>query len=339
MSFLSEKIDDNISKCLVCRHFCKIKKGMLGICGTRKNEDGEIVSIFKDRVSAKNPYDPIEKKPLYHFLPGSRIFSIGTAGCNFLCKFCQNWEISQYTKGDNFKEDVERFFEKISFEDIIDFCINNKIPSIAYTYNEPAVFLELALNMSRLARKNGLKNVFVTNGFMSDFALKEILPFLDGANIDLKSFRDDFYKRLCGGRLAPVLDNIKFLYENNVWIEITTLLVTDENDSEEELFDIARFIKSVSPDIPWHISRYFPNFRMYNRQTPIERLEKAYITGKEAGLNYVYIGNARLNGRENTLCPSCSSLLIERNGYSILENNIIDGICPECGTKIAGRFV
>jgi pyruvate formate lyase activating enzyme len=334
MSFLSKKIDNETAQCLICSHFCKIKNENRGICGVRKNEKGDIISIFKDRVLAQSPYDPIEKKPLFHFMPGTKVFSIGTGGCNFSCKFCQNWEISQFGK----EEKLLRSSKKISSGDIISFCIKEKIPSIAYTYNEPAVFLELALNMAKLAKKNEIKNVFVTNGFLSRYALNEILPFLDAANIDLKSFRNDFYKKLCGGRLEPVLDNIKFLHKNNVWIEVTTLLITDENDSEEELRDIAGFLASVSPDIPWHISRYFPKFQMKNRQTPIKTIEKAYKIGKEAGLKYVYTGNLRFEGKEDTFCPTCSNLLIKRDGYLISENHLQNGACPNCKTKIAGRF-
>ncbi len=348
-ALLYKKLKNNSVKCLACAHYCQIPENNAGICGVRQNIGGNLYLIVYGSASATHT-DPIEKKPLFHFLPGSQIFSFGTIGCNFCCAFCQNADISQQSKELKLKLIKEKQLANLPYEikkcgydlppqKIVDLCLENKIPSIAYTYNEPTVFFEYAYDTMRLASAKGIKNIFVSNGYMSKEARKESRGLLDAINIDLKSFSDEFYRKVCGAKLKPVLESIKQFYKDNVWLEITTLLIPGQNDSKEEIAKIAKFIKSVSAEIPWHISRFYPQYKMWKREsTPLKTLEKAYKIGKEIGLKYIYVGNAPSAGKENTYCPKCDSLLIERTGYkvNILENNFQEGRCLKCGTKIAG---
>lgn len=335
-----KKLKNDEIQCLACFNQCKIKNGQTGICGVRKNENGKLKLLVENRPIAIN-LDPIEKKPLFHFLPGTEIFSFGTFGCNFRCAFCQNWDISQITKGKN-KNEIEIFLNEItdiwSPEKIVDYCLKKKIPAIAYTYNEPTIFIEYALKTMILAHQNGLKNVFVSNGYQSEMTLKEIAPYLDAINVDLKSMREIFYQKICGAYLEPVLKNIKTFYQKNIWIELTTLLIPNENDSEKELKEIAQFIAKIDKNIPWHISRFFPAYQMKDYPfTPMEKLNLAYKIGKEAGLNFVYVGNVPETSLENTSCPHCHTPLILRNGYNInVTNNFKNGRCLKCGTEIKG---
>jgi pyruvate formate lyase activating enzyme len=299
--------------------------------------------------------DPIEKKPLYHFLPGSKVLSIGTFGCNFGCEFCQNWASSQASKSKRKKssefsdtekliniteERIKRSGDEFPPEKVVDYCVEKDIKVIAYTYNEPTIFAEYAFGTAKLAQKQNIKNVFVTNGYMSQELIPEMTEFIDAANIDLKSFRDDFYKKVCKGRLKPVLRNIELLHEKGVWIELTTLVIPGENDSWEELSDIAQFIASTSKDIPWHISRFRPDYQMTDKDlTPMESIERAYEIGKSAGLKFIYPGNIQDTSRRSTMCPECDAKLIDRSYYrGTFVREISDNKCPECSAEIPGVF-
>ncbi len=316
-------------RCLLCPHKCLIAPGKVGRCGVRKNEGGHLITLSYGRVIASN-LDPIEKKPIFHFLPGTLSFSIATPGCNFQCKFCQNWQISQ----------IRSHLERVPFvppEEIVKLAVRYSARSISYTYTEPTIFYEYAYDICGLAKERNLANIFVSNGFINPEPAKELKGLLDAINIDLKAFSDETYQRICGGRLGPVLDTIRLMYELGVWVEITTLVVPGMNDSDEELTQIAEFIASVSVDIPWHISAFHPDYEMLDRgPTPLQTLLRAETIGKKAGLRYIYLGNVARE--ENTYCPECGALLVRRIGFNVLENylSINGGRCPECGFKVEG---
>jgi len=328
-----EKVDDNLVNCNLCSHRCsRIADSKRGICGVRENRDGKLYSLVYGRVAARS-VDTIEKKPLFHFLPGSKSYSIATVGCNFRCDNCQNFDISQLPK--------ERGIivgQDVSPEEIVSAAKRSNCESIAYTYSEPTIFFEYAYDIAKLASKEGIKNVFVTNGYITPEALQEISPYLDAANIDLKSFSDDFYRKNCGARLEPVLDSIRFYKSLGIWTEITTLIIPSLNDSEEELRKIAEFIKNeVGEETPWHITQFHPTYKLIDLpRTPVTILRKAREIGLEAGLRYVYEGNVPGENGENTYCHNCGKLLIRRFGYSIQENKIKNSACTYCGTKIDG---
>jgi len=327
-----EKLDGNVVKCNLCNHRCsRITNSKRGICGVRENRDGTLYSLVYGKAVARAT-DPIEKKPLFHFLPGSKAYSIATAGCNFRCSNCQNFEISQMPRERNVI-----IGEDVTPEEIVAAAKQYKCESIAYTYTEPTIFFEYAYDTAKLASKEGIKNVFVTNGYITEEALVEIKPYLDAANIDLKSFSDDFYRKNCGARLSPVLDSIKVHKSLGIWIEITTLIIPTLNDSEENLRKIAEFIKDVGEEIPWHISRFHPMYQLLDLpRTPITTLHKAREIGLEVGLRYVYEGNVPGEVGENTYCYNCGKPLIRRHGYTILENKIKDSECSYCGAKVDG---
>ncbi len=330
---LWESAGDGKVQCRLCAHRCVIADGKLGRCSVRKNIDGVLYSLSYDKVCSANA-DPIEKKPLFHFQPGSKSFSIATPGCNFKCVFCQNWQISQTVEDGVFVEG-----QAVGPEKIVSMAQRSGCKSIAYTYTEPTIFMELAAETGRLAKEKGLTNVFVSNGYMTREAIDFAADWLDGINIDLKSFSEDYYKNLCKAGLQPVLDTIVYIANRtNIWLEITTLVVPGKNDSQDELRQIADFIvESRGGDVPWHISRFYPQYKMDNEKpTPVETLERAYELGKAAGLHYVYLGNVPGAKFESTFCYNCNATLIERVGYTIAANKIKDGCCPECGTKIAG---
>lgn len=311
-----------------------LEDGEHGKCGVRVNRKGTLYLTVYGLVSAIN-VDPIEKKPLYHFLPGSYSLSIGTVGCNFSCKFCQNWEISQYPQSHNYQV----FGKSIEPKEIVRIAQLYKTASISYTYNEPVVFFEFAYDTMKLAKEKGIRNVFVTSGYETQEAIDSALPYLDAMNIDLKSFSDDFYQKICGARLKPVLKTIEYAFKKGIWIEITTLLIPGYNDSEKEIREIARFIADLSRDIPWHISRFFPAYRMLDvKPTPTETLRKAYEIGKEEELNFVYVGNYWDESLESTYCPSCKKRVIERMGYNT-KNHLQEGTCPFCGYKLPGVWI
>lgn len=320
-------------RCFLCNWRCDIADGGYGRCRVRKNIGGVLYSLNYDKLCAANP-DPIEKKPLFHFQPGSESFSIAAPGCNFQCVFCQNWQISQMPHCQNNLEGSEYSPEKI-----VAAAIQSGCKSIAYTYTEPTIFMELCCETAKLAKRRGLTNIFVSNGFMTAEAIDFSRPWLDGINIDLKAFAEDYYSDLCKAKLKPVLDSIRYIAKHtDIWLEITTLVVPGENDSDDELRSIAKFIAGeVSVDVPWHVSRFFPQYKMTDTKPTDEKvLERAFSIGKEAGLRYVYVGNLPGARAESTYCYSCGELLIERNGYRILKNLITDHRCPQCNTEIAG---
>ncbi|HCS47719.1 MAG TPA: AmmeMemoRadiSam system radical SAM enzyme [Candidatus Aminicenantes bacterium] len=319
--------------CFLCAHRCQVAAGKFGVCGVRENREGKLVTRVYGEVIAAH-IDPIEKKPLYHFLPGTTSFSIATIGCNFRCPFCQNWQISQAGK----KDKGFGGGQPLSPEEIVWAARTRGCRSISYTYTEPTIFFEYAYDTSKLAREAGLANVFVTNGYMTAEALRLIQPYLDAANVDLKAFQEETYKKVCGARLGPVLDSIRLMRELGIWVEVTTLVVPGMNDGNEELAAIARFIASVSPEIPWHISRFHPDYKYTQTPaTPIERLRKAAALAREAGLKFIYIGNV-WGESEVTICPQCGKDLIRRSGFSVEENKIKGGKCSSCGSPIAGVF-
>ena len=343
---LAEKLDQDKMKCLACSHYCQIMPGKTGICGVRQNIAGQLKLLVYGKAIAAH-VDPIEKKPLFHFLPAKPVFSIGTVGCNFSCGFCQNWDISQASKRvkEEYKEDKQAVVlgellemgQDLPPEKIIEYCEQQGINIIAYTYNEPTIFFEYAFDTAKLATSRGMKNVFVSNGYMSIKALKKIQPYLDGINVDLKSFSEDFYRQTCRAKLAPVLENIKHIYKMGIWLEVTTLLIPDKNSSDDELAKIAEFIVSVSPDIPWHISAFHPDYKMTDADaTSLDLLIKAHDIGKQAGLNYIYTGNIPNTDYENTICPKCQSVVIERIGYNINNVNLDSGRCSKCKHEIPG---
>jgi pyruvate formate lyase activating enzyme len=320
-------------QCHLCNHRCKIKEGKRGICGVRENREGRLYTLVYGEIVAQQ-IDPIEKKPLFNFLPGSKAYSIGTVGCNFHCKHCQNFDISQYPH----EHRGEVIGQERTPEEIVGAAKAAHCETIAYTYTEPTVFYEFAHDTAVLAKTEGIGNVFVSNGYMSAEATRQIAPCLDAINIDLKAFTTTFYKTVCGARLKPVLKTIKVMRELGVWVEVTTLIIPGFNDGEEELRDIARFVKSVGPEVPWHVTQFYPAYKLLDVEpTPVGTLRRAREIGLEEGLRYVYEGNVPGEGGESTYCHSCGALLIERHGFGLLENRIEKGECPECGISIDGE--
>jgi pyruvate formate lyase activating enzyme len=325
-----EKLEEKKVRCFLCAHHCLIKDGKRGICAVRDNRDGVLYTLVYGKLIAMN-IDPIEKKPLFHFQPGSTSFSISTIGCNFRCDHCQNFEISQYPR---LHENI--LGKDATPESVVQAAQRNACSSISYTYTEPTIFFEFAYDCARLAHEKGIKNVFVSNGYTSPEATKAIAPYLDGNNIDLKG-DEDFYKNLCSAKLGPVKETIRLMKELGVWVEVTTLIIPDYNDSEEQLRDIAEFIKSVDVAIPWHVTQFYPTHKLTDKpRTPVKTLRKARKIGFQAGLKYVYEGNVPGEGGENTYCPKCKELLIERLGFSIMGNKLKDGKCSKCGNQIHG---
>lgn len=320
---------DNRVICTLCQHYCKIKEGKTGICGVNKNVGDKIECLVYGYPSAL-AVDPIEKKPLYHFLPATKAFSLGTVGCNFHCPFCQNWHISQTSTIDK-----SNYF---SPQRIVQLALEHQSASIAYTYNEPTIFYPYARDIALEAQKYGIKNVFVSDGYESTEVIDDMVGIIDAVNIDLKSFNEMYYKKELGGNLDKVLENLKHFVQNGIWLEITTLIVPTKNDSDEELTKIATFIaQELGSHVPWHISAFHPDYKEQDLPpTRTQTLEKAYSIGKEAGLKYVYMGNS---GYENpTLCPECGEVLIERDYFSIRKNRLINGCCPVCEYRLEGIF-
>jgi len=326
-----EKLNQNKIKCLLCRHHCILKEAQIGICGVNMNKNGELVNLVYGHPSSIN-IDPIEKKPLFHFLPSTVVLSFGTVGCNFKCPFCQNWQISQ---SKNVNKEIY-----VSPQKMVELALEYNSKSIAYTYNEPSVFYPYARDVGVLAKEKGLKNVFVTDGFESIEEIEDMKLWVDACNVDLKSFNEEYYKKILKGDLNYVLDTIKRLHDEGIWQEITTLIVPEENDSIKELTKIAEFIASVGVEIPWHITRFHPDYKEKDKYpTPIETMLKAYEIGKKAGLKYVYLGNVAMP--VITYCPKCNEELIVRTIYRV-EKNILEidesGIahCPKCNEIIEG---
>lgn len=327
------KLKDDIVHCQLCPQFCMIKPGETGKCRVRKNQDGTLISlVYSQPCSAA--IDPIEKKPLFHFFPGSKTFSISTVGCNLDCKACQNWEISQAKP-----EDVPA--KEMKPEEVVEEALKHNCDSIAYTYIEPSIFYEYVLDIAKLARQKGLKNIMVTNGFLNPEPIKELYQYIDAANIDLKAFSDEFYKDMCKGRLQPVLDAIKQIKQMNVWIELTTLIIPGKNDDKIEIRQMCEWIKAnVGDDVPIHFSRFFPCYKLLNIEpTPIDTLKKCYEIANKAGLKYIYVGNVVDTHFHQTVCPKCGMEVINRSHrYELEEVHLENSCCKFCKTKIAGMF-
>lgn len=327
------KRDDGKIQCQLCAHGCVISEGKVGFCRVRRNDGGTLVSLNYDRVCAANA-DPIEKKPLYHFYPGTDSFSISAPGCNFRCSFCQNWQISQV-------EDEDSILGRSYLpEQIVTAAKKANCQSIAYTYTEPTIFMELSEQCGRLARSEGLKNVFVSNGYMSAAAIDFMQGWLDAINVDLKAFTEAYYQNFCKARLAPVLENIETIARHtDIWLEVTTLIIPGENDSEDELKALAGFLaEKAGPEVPWHISRFYPQHELtYRPATAPEALNRALEIGYRAGLKYIYIGNMPGASAQDTLCHHCGHTLIVRSGYHVRPKGLIDGRCEKCKAVCAGR--
>ncbi len=332
-AYLYESLADLKVRCNLCYHRCTIKKGKRGLCQVRENRDGVLNSLVYGQVVARH-IDPIEKKPLYHLSPGSRSYSIATVGCNFICRFCQNADIAQMPSDRN----GMIIGDPITPQAIVDDAVKGGCASIAYTYTEPTVYFELALDTSKIAHAQGIRNVFVTNGYMTPEALDLISPYLDAANVDLKAFNDDFYKTMCGARLENVKTTLKQMKAQGVWVEVTTLLIPGLNDNQEELQQLAAFLAdSLGPETPWHISRFHPTYKLQDRpSTPVQTLTHAREIGIQAGLRYVYTGNVPGETGANTFCWHCGKLLINRQGFQITQNRIENGQCAFCRTDIDG---
>lgn len=297
----------------------------------RENRDGILYSLVYDKVIARH-VDPVEKKPLFHFKPNSLTYSFATPGCNFRCKHCQNADISQFP----LQGSQPLPGNPVSPSEIVHAALENNCTSISYTYTEPTIFFELAYDTARLAVEAGLANIFVTNGYLTPVALKTITPYLHAANIDLKSFSDDFYRTVCGARLAPVLEAIQEYKNTGIWIELTTLLIPGYNDSTDELRKMAGFIASIGKEIPWHLSRFYPRYLLKNEPTtPIETISRARQIGLDAGLRYVYEGNIPGQG-EDTICWNCRKTIVKRFGYQVLQQTMKENRCSFCNAAIDG---
>lgn len=346
-TILFKKLSGNSIQCNACSWYCKISPNQTGVCGVRANVDGELMLLVYGKTTGI-AIDPIEKKPLYHFLPASSALSFGTYGCDFGCIFCQNWiqsqtpkEIRQKAQRNSWQQ-IKAFIDSSSKpampSEIVNLAVENNCSSIAYTYNEPAVFVEYAYETMKLAKKKGLKNIFVSNGYESEESFDLTCDYLDAINIDIKGATEDFYLKYCKAKLAPVLENIKRFHDAGIWVELTTLLINNANDSEKDLRWIAKFIKNNDPSIPWHLSAMHPDYKMTGAKfTPYSTLEKAWKIGKEEGLKYVYAYTTEISTeKDSTFCPKCGALLIERHFMTTQIHNLKNGICTKCGAKIEG---
>jgi pyruvate formate lyase activating enzyme len=314
-----EKKEEGKIQCLLCPVGCVIAEGKVGVCMGRKNEGGTLYAANYGRL-VSIAIDPIEKKPLYHFHPGTQILSTGPNGCNMRCQQCQNWTISQ----------EESPTEFVTPEVLVRIASRENSVGIAYTYTEPLIWYEYVLDTAKIARENDLANVLVTNGYVHEEPLKELIPYVDAMNIDLKSMGDDFYKKICKAKLSPVLRAIELSHQNGVHVEITNLLMPTMNDSEEQIQKLVDFVAGLSDRIPVHFSRYFPSYQMDLPPTPMESLQKAFLLAKRK-LKYVFIGNAYIPNTSNTYCPQCNNLLVKRNGYHTAVVGIKDRKCGNCG--------
>ena len=326
-----ERADEQLLRCKLCPHNCVIANGKVGICNVRKNVDGVLYSLNYGDVSSI-ALDPVEKKPLFHFYPGKYILSVGTWGCNFRCAFCQNWEISQ---------ERPYYIKNISPNELVDIAVSYLHQGnigIAYTYNEPTIWYEYVYESARLARGNGLKNVLVTNGYINEEPLQMIAPFIDAMNVDLKAFNNDFYRKVCGGTYEPVLNTIRYCVEHDIHVEVTTLVVPGENDSEEELEMEFRTLSEISNSIPLHLSRYHPAYKYTKSPTHTDKLERLYELGRKY-LKYVYLGNVWDSKYESTYCPNCHTTVIIREGFKTeIVNLDEEGRCKVCNNQILERL-
>jgi len=325
-----QNLTDKVVQCRLCPRQCIIAVGKRGFCGVRENRDGILYSLSYAKAVALH-VDPIEKKPLFHFLPASSAFSVATAGCNLRCKFCQNWEISQ-------RRTEEVNYRYLQPRELIEAVKSSGSPVIAYTYSEPTIFYEYMLEAARLARKQGLKNIMHSSGYINEAPLKELVKYLDAANIDLKGFSDDYYSRMSEGQLEPVLKTLKILKKEGVHLEITNLVLPGYNDDMATITRMCLWIKeNLGSDVPLHFSRFTPMYKMLALSpTPVDSLEKARQIALDCGLKYVYIGNVWGHPAESTYCPRCKKIVIKRAGFSVLENHLIEGSCEFCHEKITG---
>jgi pyruvate formate lyase activating enzyme len=325
-------LPDGRLECRLCPRFCKLNEGQRGFCFVRKRLDNEIVLTTYGRSSGFC-IDPVEKKPLNHFLPGTSVLSFGTAGCNLGCRFCQNWDISKAREWD-------KLADAASPEEIAREARRLGCRSVAFTYNDPVIFAEYAIDVAQACRELGVRSIAVTAGYITREARADFYQHMDAANVDLKAFSDDFYHRLCFASLAPVLETLKFLKTTSVWFEVTTLLIPDENDSDAEIHRAAEwFAENLGPDVPWHFTAFHPDFKMLNKpRTPWKTLDRARKIARSKGLHYVYTGNVHDPEGSSTWCPGCGQLIIERDWYELGEWNLIDGRCEFCGTSIPGQF-
>ena len=332
-AYLYESLKDSEVKCNLCNHRCNIKNGRRGICGVRENRGGVLETLVYGKVIARH-IDPIEKKPLFHFLPGSLSYSIATVGCNFKCRFCQNADIAQMPSDHNGRIVGEVFMP----ENVVAAALKGDCKTIAYTYTEPTVYFEFAYDTAKLATEKGIRNVFVTNGYMTEEALQMIHPFLDAANVDLKAFTGDFYKTTCKAKLVHVKETLKRMKSLDIFLEVTTLIIPGLNDDKRELENLAAFlVDALGPETPWHISRFHPTYKLKDRPpTPVETLVRARDIGIKAGLKYVYTGNVPGESGEKTFCDQCDHLLIDRWGFYVRDNRIKNGKCPDCGAVVDG---
>ncbi len=328
------RLEDGQLQCDLCPRACRLLDGQRGLCFVRARRADQIVLTTYGRSSGFC-IDPIEKKPLNHFLPGTPVLSFGTAGCNLTCRFCQNWDISK-------SREFDTLADAASPQEIARAAHANGCRSVAYTYNDPVIFLEYAVDVARACRELGLKSVAVTAGYICDDPRREFFGAMDAANVDLKAFSDDFYKKICGGRLDPVLETLRYLkYETEVWFEITTLLIPGENDSEAEIHAASRWIvENLGPDVPWHFTAFHPDYRMLDRsRTPVDVLRRSREIASSYGIRYVYTGNVRDRDGGTTRCHACGNRLIERDGYLLTHWGLgADGRCSCCGTRCAGVF-
>ena len=332
-AYLYESLQDQKVRCNLCAHRCVIKPGRRGLCNVRENQAGVLNTLVYGRVIASH-VDPIEKKPLFHFLPGSRSYSIATVGCNLRCRFCQNADIAQLP--------TDRpgviIGDTCTPGEVVDAAERAGCQSISYTYTEPTVFFEFAHDTAKIAHARGIRNVFVTNGYMTAEALNMIQPYLDGANVDLKAFTQSYYKDLCGAKLKPVQETLKLMISLGIFVEVTTLIVPGLNDGRHELESLAQFINDdLGPETPWHISRFHPTYKLTDRSsTPVRTLEMARDIGLKSGLKYVYTGNVPGDSGENTFCYSCGQMVIERWGFQVRKLRMQDGRCTQCDASIDG---
>lgn len=326
-------LSSKIIQCDLCPRQCHLKEGQRGVCVVRGNHQGQLQTETYGRTCGLC-IDPIEKKPLYHFFPGSRVFSFGTVGCNLVCEFCQNWHLS--------RSEAVPHGERQTPQKLVSAAKANGCRSVAFTYNEPVVFIEYALDVARACREQGIKTVAVTNGYIAASARSDFFSVIDAANVDLKAFSDDFYRKLCGAAsLQPVLDTLLYIKKHTAaWLEITTLLIPDANDSDSELNAMTQWIvNALGPDIPIHFSAFHPAYRMLSKpRTPVETLIRARQIALKNGMKYVYIGNVIDGAGTQTYCPHCKKSVIQRAGYQILQDHIERGNCSYCGCLIPGFF-
>ena len=327
---LFDRLEDKKVECHVCAHECTIKSGKRGICGVRENRNGTLFTLIYNTVSSE-AVDPIEKKPLYNFLPGTLSYSQGTIGCNFRCSHCQNWTISQATID-------QAYTKELTPEQSVARALKSGSASISWTYNEPTIWHEFTYDSAKLAHEAGLKTIYVTNGYITEEALRDISPYLDAFRVDIKAFKDEFYRQVCGAHLQPVLDSSVVARELGIHIEVINLIIPGKNDNPDEIKALIEWVRdNLGPQTPIHFTRFYPMYKMDDLvPTPVETLENAWKMAKDAGIEYPYVGNVTGHQYENTFCPNCRTLLIDRSGYTVVKNVItVDKKCPNCGYDIS----